>query len=443
MKKYKILLTLLLIVLIAVAAVVVTGVLDIRSTPSIVAPESNNAALSTDYTETYTRSTAAALPLMKTDFENIYYTMSKEGEVHFYKVAGADITPVEEAGNYEVTAECSSQNLTATIHYIEQDAHVFGCGLFTNLMDPEVLIYDYAFFKVTDMFESFVDSNGVNYAGRGAKLLLIDVDSSRFFSDEKIYSEAFVLYEDHTTALFLSNDQRVVGMDAKEKTDYKMFTDDILNQNDTSNVLFFSSRYYVEYDESGNVDIFTSGGSGTNIDNVRYIIDVEGLHFWNYEGETYFFRDNADGSFTLKAYNENTGETRSLEVFSGSLEADYFVRNEYIFNKKTGYLMNVLTGENHTISYDCFKEDFLPDLFDISENGRFCCIRGVNNNNVAACAVVDLETNRMLAYEDVAFGLIANVNMLNDGTVILSVADGANASSYYQLTATIPVNTAG
>ncbi|MBQ6023947.1 MAG: hypothetical protein IJR51_11250 [Clostridia bacterium] len=446
MKKLKVILALLLVVLIAVAAIFATGVLDIRRRTNEVDPKSGNYATSTVYTDFYQMQTSVQLPLMKTDFENIFFTMTKQGEVVFYQVIGGSITPLAEAGSYEVTATCSAQPLTATIHYIEQDGHTFGCGLFTNLMRQDVLFYDYAFFKVTDMFEKYTDTNGVNYYKRGAKLLLIDTDSARFYSDEKVYSEAFVLNEDHSTSIFLSNDQRAVGMDAREKSDYKMFTDDILDQNTASNVLFFSSRYYVEYTEGGKVDIFTSGGSGTNIDNVRYIMEVDGLYFWNYEGDTYFFRKDQENPgqgefFTLTAYNQSSKEVRPVNVFSGNLENDYIVRGPYIFSKKTGHVMNVLTGDNYNLPYTAFGITFAADLFDISENGRYCAVRGIADNNKVGCGVMDLATGTMVAYKDDVFANIANMNVLNDGTVMLSVAEGENAAVYYQLTAVIP-NTA-
>ena len=439
MKKYKVILTVLLIVLVAVAAVVVSGVLDIKNTPAL-DPDSGNAAPSTSYTDTYTKSDALKLPLMKTDFEDVYYVMSKTGDVRFYQVTSAAVTPLPETDSFEVSAVCSAQTLTATVHILERDGRTYGCGLFTNELHPDVLIYDYAFFRVADMFESYRDTNGVNYAGRGAKLLLIDTDRSRFYVDEKVYGEAFILNEDHSTKLFLSNDQRVVGMDAKEKTDYKMFTDDILDQHKTANILFFSSRFYVDYAESGKADIFTSGGSGTNIDNVRYIQDIAGLYFWNFEGETYFFRDNGDGSFSLKAYNPANQETRPLEAFSGSVTEDYFVRGRYIFNKKTGSLMNVITGDEKQVTYTCFKDGFAADMFEISENGRYCAVRGADKNNVAALGVMDLETGAMIAYTDEVFNNVGNIALLNDGAVIVSVKE--TEDTFYQLTAVFGQNTA-
>ena len=42
------------------------------------------------------------------------------------------------------------------------------------------------------------------------------------------------------------------------------------------------------YAASGKTDIFTSGGSGTNTDNLRYVMDVDGLYFWRTEDGTRF-----------------------------------------------------------------------------------------------------------------------------------------------------------
>ncbi len=433
MKKYKVLLTVLLVVLAAVAAVVVTGVLDINKTPGAPTPGNTEAGSDPALADVYQKIESVSLPLLKTDIENVFFTMSKQGDVKFYSAADGKLTVLTEDGNYMVEAVCSSQTLQARIHYIERNGKYFGCGLFTNLLYKDVLIYDYAFFKVTDMFKSYRDVNGVNYASKGEKLLLIDVDSTRFYSDDKVYSEAFVLNADKTTKLLLSNDQRSVGMDAKEKTDYKMFTDGILNQHDTRNVLFFSSRYYVDYAESGKADIFTSGGSDTNIDNVRYVTDIEGLYFWNKDGDTYFFRNNTDGTFSLKAYDPDASKTRDVDVFKGDLKKDYVVQGQYLFHKASGKLVNVLTDEETVLDLSVFGKNFKADIFALSENGRFCAVRGRGDKNVPAAGVFDLETGEKAVFADNIFANLAVAHVLNDGTVLLSIAEGENAAAYYQL----------
>lgn len=428
-KRYKIILSVLLVVLVAVAAVVVSGVLDINKRI-----DNPNAPIDTDgiYTDLYKTDTSVALPMMATDLENVFFTMTKQGEVHFYEVAAGGFAEIPEDGNFEVKAECSSQELPAVIHYIERDGKTQGFGLFTNLLYPDVMLYDYAFFKVTDMFEAERDDDGT-------LLMLLDIDSTRFYSDDKIYSEAFRLYSDHTSKHFLSEDQRTIDIYARLKTDYKMFTDDILDQGEADNVLFFSSRNYVSYDQSDKCDIFTSGGSGTNVDNIRYLEDIATLNFWKADGNTLYLAENepdegGDETFSLMSYDGD--ESTVVADFSGDPDLDYLIRGNYIMNRLTGEIYNVLTNETKTFSLDKFDIYFAPDMFDISENGRFCVIRG-SSQGKAACGIADLETDRVMCYSDEVFGYVANMQALNDGTVIVTVANGESGTAFYQLTAAL------
>ena len=441
MKKYVVILTLLFIVLAAVAFVVVTGTLDIKGeqptagTPGVTEPAPTGpSGTQTALPEGFVKDASVMLPLMKTDFENVYYTMDiSTGAVTFFKAAGGALTVLPETGSFDVKATCSAQELKAVIHYVEQDGRTYGCGLFTNKLYSDVMYYDYAFFKLTDMFENYRDTNGVNYASKGAKLLLLDVEKTRFYLDEKVYSEAFILNADHTTRLFLSNDQRVEGMDGREKTDYKMFTDAFLNQHEKRNVLFLSSRYYVDYAESGKVDIFTSGGSNTNIDNVRFVQNVKGLYFWRSGDDVYYFKDSGDGSFALMVYHNGSGSHETKETFGGDLEADYIVCGTWVFNRHTGDAVNVLSGDELNVSFGKLPAGFTADLFEISENGRFCAVRGTGTDGTVAFAVCDLEEEFAAAFTDSVFASVANLNVQNDGTLIVSVSDRSGADSFYQL----------
>lgn len=428
-KKYKIILSALLVVLIAVAAVLLSGVLDINSLLNPEETTSGNSAEGTQYTATYTVNTTAALPLMSTDIDNIYYTMTKSGEVKFYKVENAVITELPSTGTFDVTASCSSQNIPAKIYYLEIDGKTIGYGLYTSLLYEGIYIYDYAFFKVTEMFDSFKKEDGT-------LLLMIDVESERFYSEDKVYSEIFYLYSDHTTKHFLSEDQRTVDINARDKTDYKMFTDDILDQNAYSNVLFFSSRYYLMYEESEFVDIFTSGGSGTNVDNIRYITDVADLIFWRTDEGVYFFAKHSDDTgFSLCLYDG--GERKVIKSFTGDIKEDYIRSGKYLLNKATGEIYNCLDGTTKKIIYTCFKEGFTPDKFVMNESGTVCVIRGANTENVACGGIMNFTSDEMYAYTDEIFSYYANAQVLNDGTVVVSVTNGDNASAYYQLVAKV------
>ncbi|MBR0509435.1 MAG: hypothetical protein IJJ85_04900 [Clostridia bacterium] len=436
MKKYKILLSILTVVLLIVAVVVVTGVLDINSRiekpTEAPLPGSEDVTVrdTGSYRDAFIVDNEITLPMLKTDIENVFYTMSKQGDVRFYLVQNGKISALEETGNYELEVECSSQKLPATIHYIERGGQTYGCGLFTNLMHTDVMLYDYAFFKVTNMFE------GYSKKSDGDLLLLLDVDNRRFYSDEKIYSEIFYLHADHDTEYFLSEAQRTVGLDARMKTDYKMFTDAILKQ-EQSNVLFFSSRRYVSYAENGQVDIFTSGqGTGTeNLDNVHYITDIASLNLWRSGSMTYYFANRADGTGFDLMVKDGSGDPMVIRSFDGSLKDDYVIDGDYIFSKSTGLVFNVIDHTEKQVNFAGFKANFKADGFAISPNGKYCVVHGSDDGSAAACGFMNFDKSTVTAYSDKVFGYVGNMTVLNDGSVLLSVAAGDNAANYTQLIA--------
>lgn len=431
-KRYKIILSVLLVVLIAFTTVTVTGVIDINKMVDDIKNNDDDAVPKNTYEDIFDTYTKAGLPLLKTDIENIFYAMDTDGNVSFFKASAGNVEKLTETGVFEVVAECSGQKLPATIHYLEEDGRTVGYGLFTNVNHPEVYLYEYAFFKVTDQFDA--------YDGKSDLLLLIDVDKSRFYSEDKVYSESFYLYEDHKTAVFLNEDQRIVDLTAKLKTDYKMFTDDILHQ-DEGKILFFSSRFYNDYSYSEQTDIFISGGSGENVDNNRYILDVASLDFWRTDNGTRYFALKKDASeesteevqeaFSLM--NMSDGEYEEITSFEGSLKEDYILCGNYLLNKKSGDIYDVVNDRSLKLDYSKIASTFTPDMFTISENGKYCVVRGRNSLNKPSLGVMDFENNKFTTFTDNVFGYVASIQALNDGTAVVSLAAGENSSTYYQL----------
>lgn len=422
-KKYKIILSVLLAVLIVVSVITVTGVFDINRIVKE-KEEAANAELLSTYKETFRSSVEENSPLFRTDIKNLYYAMDKEGGVRFYEGADGLLTTVKEDGTYDITVDCSGQDLKAKIHYLEKDGKTAGYGLFTNTLYEGVYLYDYAFFKLTDMFPEF----------EGDKLLLADIEKTRFYTADKIYSEQFTFNGENNNEHFLSENQRIVDMYARKRADYKMFTDDILHQ-EQNNILFFSSRFYTAYENANKTDIITSGGDGENIDNLQYITDVASLHMWRDGDKTYYFRVIDEENFALQMF-DGTAE-KTIKTFEGVIGTDYLVSGKYLLNKKAGVIYSILDGAEKKLDYSDFKKGFAPDMFVISENGQYCAIRGANNRNKPAFGMADLNSGEMKTYSDDIFGFIASMNVQDDGTIILSVATGESASSYYQLVGVI------
>lgn len=431
-KRYKAILSLLLVVLLGFAVVTVTGVLDINKLIDG-ALGNDKTIFSADIEEVFDTYTSAGLPLMKTDIENVFYTMDTKGNVGFYEVKNNSVEKLDNTGSFDVSVSCSGQTLPATIHYLEKDGKTLGYGLFTNAEHPEVFLYDYAFFKVTDQFGA--------YKSKSNRLLLIDVDKTRFYSDEKVYSESFYLYDNNKTANFLNEDQRIVDLNARLRTDYKMFVDNILHQ-DEKTVLFFSSRFYNDYDYSDKVDIFATGGSGENVDNNRYITDVAVTDFWRQDNGVYYLVNKEEDAqtglptgFALMFYDGK--ESSEIRSFDGALSENYLRSGSFILNKNTGTITDMLTGNEYVFDYETFDTSFMPDLFKVSENGKYCIVRGRNNLDKPSLGLLNLETDEHYTYTDNSFGYVASLQALNDGTIAVSLAAGESAETYYQLVCNI------
>lgn len=444
-KKYKAALSALLAVLLVFAVITVTGVVDINK----IVKENEQATTEGEapkktYENVFETYSDAGFPLMKTDIENVFYTMSKTGEVAFFKASNSKIEKIENVKTFDVSVSCSGQKLPAKIYYIEIEGKTLGYGLFTNEQHPEVYLYDYAFFKVTNQFAKYTSSD---------LLLLIDIDKNRFYDDEKVYSESFYLYESYSTKPFLNEDQRIVDLNARLRTDYKVFTDGILHQSE-SKILFFSSRFYNDYDYSDKVDIFISGGSGENVDNNRYILDVASLNFWRTDKGVYYLKNKevaeenttgaADGAeaakeaFAVMVYDGK--ESKESISFEGSLDNDFILDEEYLLHITSGEVYNILTGETFKIDYSKFETSFTPDIFEISENGKYCVVRGRNNLNKPSVGLLNVATGEFTALTDNVFGQVASVQVANDSTVVISLAANEQATAYYQLVAKINVN---
>lgn len=425
-KRYKAALSVLLVVLIAFTVVTVTGVVDINK--MIAEKEKSNEIPKNSYEDIFTTYTAAGLPLLKTDMENVFFTISKYGDVAFFEIEDGKIENIPVEGTKNMTVSCSGQKLTADVHYIVKDGKTMGYGLFTNDLHPEVFLYDYAFFKLTNQFDA--------YSSKSNLLLLIDIVKERFYEEDKVYSESFYVSSTDETSVFLNEDQRIVDLSARLRTDYKMFTDDILNQSE-GKIMFFSSRFYNDYSYSDTVDIFLSGGSGENVDNNRYIKDVASLNFWkNDRGVLYFADVKKEGedeptAFTLNVFDGE--ESKEVKLFDGSLSEDYIISGSFLLNKETGDVYNVLNDKSFKIDYEKFETSFNPDLFEVSDNGRYCIIRGRNNLDKPSLGVLDIEKNEFYTFTDNVFGYVASMQALNDGSVAISLAASENSETFYQL----------
>ena len=171
------------------------------------------------------------LPYLQTDIENVFYTMSADGEVTFYTLGDGQFTIVEETGTYDVSVTMSEQKLTATVSYIEQDGVISGYGFYKPSTDKFDL-YPYAFFRIANFGAENEKVSSSSY------ILLVDTTKEDFYSNEKIYDEAFIFKpSDSSCTRMLSEANRTVGHDGTKRNDYTLLNNNVI-VNSTTHHLF-------------------------------------------------------------------------------------------------------------------------------------------------------------------------------------------------------------
>ncbi|MBR1810425.1 MAG: hypothetical protein IJ766_02090 [Clostridia bacterium] len=356
-------------------------------------------------------------PIMKTDIDGIYYTMTKTGEVSFFKVNGDQISEIAPSGVYDVSVTCTNQQIPARVYYYTAgDGVVTGYGLFTtDSSDAQVYIYDYAFFKLSNLPDA--------YASSGAYLLLVDTTKEDFYSNNKVYEEDFRYYPNSgETSYILSVDNRAFDTTGAFRADYAMLTDNAVKRCG-ENFLFFSARQYHLFTKDNNMDIYMAGGSGNNRDNNRYIEDV--VDFWfSYDANGVLaLQRNGEDGFNLISYDGGTETV--VKEFKGNYAENYIRSGDWLLDKNTFALYDLNTGASKTLKLENTNQ-FIADIFVTDGNVVF--LRGASEG-IAAVAIGTVDGGAVCYYNDMFSGIFSPM-ILRDGSVMMSVAADKEGSAY-------------
>ncbi|MBQ6164325.1 MAG: hypothetical protein IJK23_07615 [Clostridia bacterium] len=369
-----------------------------------------------DYLSLLKGSVDNAEPIMKTDIDGVYYTMSKKGEVKFYSVKDMTISQLAESNAFDVTVVCTEQRIPAKVHcYTAPDGTITGYGLFTAASsDAEVYIYDYAFFKLTALPDS--------YAANDSYLLLVDTTKEDFYSNDKVYEENFRFNtKTGETGNILSTDNRGFDDVGAFRGDYTMLTDDAVKRCG-ENFLFFSARQYHLYSKDHTMDLYIAGGSGNNRDNNRYIQNVADFWFaFDSEGRVLALQKKGEG-FALVAYDGK--ELTEVKNFDGGYE-NYIRSGDWLLNKETFEIVHLSDGSSRALKVNSAKK-FTPDVF--VTDGKTVFLRGVSDG-VAAFAIGSVGGEARCFYNNIFAGVFSPM-ILKDGGVMMSVSADAQGSSY-------------
>ncbi|MBR5233723.1 MAG: hypothetical protein IKW03_05900 [Clostridia bacterium] len=402
----------------AFAVLVFSGVLDEVISPSD-EPTTDAEPVNhgSDYNVDLIAKGDSNLPYLETDIDNVFYTMSTDGAVNFYKYEDNTFFPLEATGTYDAKVKLSEQNVNATITYYEQDGVISGYGLYTG-STTEFDLYPYAFFRLTNY--------GEDYAKKSSKscLLLIDTTEEDFYSNEKIFEEPFIFkYDDSTCSRQLSEANRTVGINGARRTDYSLVNDNTVNGS-VDTVLFFSGRQYGEDDPR--VDLLSSGGSGNNTDNINLAKDVLG-YFATYTEDGIIYITTENNNVVVEKSDKKGNNAQIVKSFEGVTKDDILVCHDCIYVKSTNTVYDISEDKETKISFTG-SENFRADLF-VCEDNRIV-VRGYSEERYPVLCVADSLTGEVSAvYSDELFRDVVNP-IFADDSLILTVQKNGTFTYY-------------
>lgn len=314
------------------------------------------------------------LPLMQSDIHNIFYTIALDGTVTFYEYDNQELKQIEPTGSVAVAPQCSGVKIPATIYYVQRDDQITGYGLY---YPPEtgdaVLMYTYFFFDVRALPDGYPDEENTQF------LLLMDSDANDLYLQDKTYDESFFFQPfeeeidkrtdfDHNQ--FVSQVNRMPSSEGRLWSDFAVFTEDVLAGAKDGCTLFFSGRKYMDQAED-RWDLYRRYGSSGDIRTTIYT-DVANMYAYEDEsGRIYYMRKTETG---FSVYCND----KLIREFTGDYDTDYLRDGNYLLDKYSGTVINLLTGEeNAPMGAD--TSDAV--LFRMSPNGSRCIIGTMADDN--------------------------------------------------------------
>lgn len=356
-------------------------------------------------------------PYLSTPIDDIFYTMSMDGEVLFYRFENNSFTQIDASGTYTATVTLSEENISADITYLNEDGKICGYGLYTST-DGAYTLNPYVFFYLRNYGEDYTSAYSTSC------LLLVDTTEDDFYSDDKVYEESFIFkYADSSASRSLAEASRTIGMNGAKRNDYFVISDKVVDGS-VDHQLFLSGRFYSEADTT--VDLFRSGGSGNNTDNIRLATDILG-NWAEYtdDGIMYITVDDNE-NVVIEILNESSGDTTVVKTFDNVKRNDILVCDDYIYVISQNVLYSI--DDDKEISITTGYDNFKADMFEIDEDTLM--LRGYSDNAYAVMLVASAETGAVSAsYKNEICRYFVNPVIVNGQVIVTSAMFGSTSTT--------------
>lgn len=342
--------------------------------------------------------------IVQSDIPDVFFGFSESDyELQYYQYINNKMTPVKATDSVKVTVNMGNENVPATIEYVKLGDKIFGMGLFKADQNTQVYFYKMLVFKLVNLPKGYEQEG---------KALLLATESQKALSQKDIlWTESFVVdLNTGTTERFLKITNRTIDMTGAGVADFCMLTSAGYNST-TGKIPFISARKYEL--NSGKQDIFIKNGAKEDV----LVSDVYGK-FLITDGDDIVFMRRNGVSFDVVRLSGT--EEKIIRTYPGSMGTDYLMTDHYIFNKETGVIYNLLTGEEKLVA----GYRISAEMVEISPDGKYLVMLGtVKNMMDYQIHIFNLETGDFASFEDKNYSKHSNLTFINNTTAVYAVVD--------------------
>ncbi len=375
-----------------------------RDELNIDSPESTTVGTGEKLRDVQIFSGAVRQNIVQSDIPDIFFGFSESDyTLQYYQYTNDKMTAVKSNATVKTSVNMGNEDIPVTIDYVKLGDKIFGMGLFKADQNQEVYFYKMLVFKLVNLPKG--------YEQEGKALLLATESKNALTQKNILWTESFVVdLNTGKTERFLKITNRTISMSGAGVADFCMLTSDGYNST-SGQIPFISGRKYEL--NSGKQDIFVKNGAKEDL----LISDVYGKFLLMDGNDIIFMRKNGVSFDVVRLTN---GEEKVIRNYPGSMSSDYLLTDHYIFNKETGMLYDLLTGEEKLVA----GYRISAEMVEISPDGKYLVMLGtVKNMMDYQIHIFNLSTGDYSAYEDKNYSKHSNLAFINNTTAVYVVVD--------------------
>jgi hypothetical protein len=343
-------------------------------------------------------------PIIKTDFDGIFYSFDNSGIVTFYKYDGAELKPYTDVQTLDFSVSMSDDEIKAKLYYFSQGEKYCGYAVFNSGLDSSVKVYTFVLFKLVTL------SNGDN-------VLLVSSEPSTAYNNYRVWDDMFEIdLESGKTSRYFSERNRGVDMSGARRRDFFVTTDDTV-KDFGDDIVFFSARDYQTDETNGMLDVYIKSG---NKENKVAEQSVGCFAAPATDGIIYIKPTRTGFSLVQHDNDEDLGDIILLTL-EGDYSTAYARSGNYLLDKENGVVYSLIDGTKREL-----KDYSISAMtFSISPDGNCVLLTGTVTNALEyGVYTFNFTTGESKLYIKEEFATLFNPAFVNNNEFIYTYSDG-------------------